>query len=128
MDGKASLLLAVNAAFFGVFFGALASLDDRSWWAVAPPGTVFGLILALGWLTMRPRGLSQFVHPSVLLSYSDRGYSDQELAWSHVSSIRDSCAAALEILDQKSMGVQGLALLSLAHIVTIAVSTAVWLA
>lgn len=133
MDAKATFIVAVNIALFGVFFGSVLSISDAmnkpTWMALFAPGVVTLLVLLLGAWTVRPRRLDQFVRPRVVLeSHMTGTFSNDELAWSYVESIADATETVSVVLDSKSSGVGWLAFLTTLNLLAMAVSTAVWLA
>lgn len=128
LDSKASLMIAVNVALFGVFFGALISATDPTpWVAVSAPAVVFVLVLGAGGLTLRPRGMSQFVSPADLMTHMTGDYGNDALAWSYVTSIGEACVAVTEVIEEKVIGLAVIATLTLCQIAAAAVSAAVWI-
>jgi hypothetical protein len=128
LDSKASLIIAVNVALFGVFFGALISATDPTpWIAITPSGTLFGFALFIGGLTLRPRPMGQFVAPDRLMSHMTGEYENDALAWSYVRSIQVACVGVNEVIDEKVIGLAALAILTISHIAAAAASTAVWI-
>ena len=128
LDGKASLMIAVNVALFGVFFGALISATDPTpWVAVSAPAVVFALALAAGGLTLRPREMSQFVSPADLMTHMTGAFGNDALAWSYVTSIGEACVEVTEVIEEKVVGLAVIATLTLCQIVAAAVSAAVWI-
>ena len=128
LDNKASLLVAVNVALFGVFFGALISATEVTpWIALAAPSVLFVLALIYGGVTLRPRGISQFIAPVELLASRSEGFRDDELAWSYVRSIEEASEGASQVLNEKALGLLVLALLTVAQLVASAASAAIWI-
>ena len=102
LDGKASLVVAVNVALFGVFFGALISATEpTAWVALAAPAPIFVAALMFGVLTLRPREMNQFVAPSDLLTHMTGEYSNDVLAWSYVESIKIACAGVSRVIEEE---------------------------
>ena len=128
LDSKATFLIAVNVALFGVFFGVIASAESPDWSAVAAPAVISLLVLAVGWWTVRPREHEQFVRPSDLLRHRLGGYTDRAMAWSYVESIRRAGESVSDVIDKKAVAVQRLAVLSVLNFAAIAVSTVIWVA
>ena len=133
MDAKATFIVAVNIALFGVFFGSVLSISDPmnqpNWMALFAPGGVTLIVLLLGAWTVRPRRFDQFVRPRVMLeSHMTGAFSNDELAWSYVESIADATETVSAVLDSKSGGVGWLAFLTTLNLAAMAISTAVWLA
>ena len=126
LDSKAGWLAALNLALYAVMFGALLASDDASWWAIAAPSGMATIVLCIGWWTLRPRRLQQFIHPLDLMQLIDLGRNDHELAWSYVLRIGQTSDAVAEVVKQKGMSVRLLGVASLLHIVSIASSTIAW--
>ncbi len=128
LDSKASLIVAVNVALFGVFFGALISATEpTAWVAVVAPAAIFVLVLIVGGLALRPRDMSQFVAPADLLTHMTGEYGNDALAWSYVESIGRACIGVTKVLEEKVIGLAVLAVLTLFQIVAAAASAAVWI-
>ena len=86
LDSKATFLLAVNFALFGVFFGAVISATNPTVWiTLMAPAVLSALLLVVGLWTVRPRDLSQNVRPKDLLLHK-RGSS--RAARSRSASVR----------------------------------------
>ncbi len=133
MDAKATFIVAVNIALFGVFFGSVLSISDSmtkpEWVALAAPGTVTFVVLLFGAWTVRPRDLEQFSRPSDMLeSHMTGQFNSDQLAWSYVESIADATEKVTKVLDKKASGVGWLAFLTVVNVTAMAVSTAIWLA
>lgn len=133
MDAKATFIVAVNIALFGVFFGSVLSISDSmtkpEWVALAASGTVTLVVLLFGAWTVRPRDLEQFSRPSDMLeSHMTGKFNSDQLAWSYVESIADATEKVTKALDKKASGVGWLALLTVMNVTAMAVSTAIWLA
>ncbi len=133
MDAKATFLLAVNVALFGVFFGSVLSVSDSlsepAWIALAAPGSVTFLVLLFGGWTVRPRDFDQFIRPRDMLEqHQPGGFSDDQLAWSYVDSIADAAEKVSIVLDHKASGVGWLASFTLVNLAAMASSTLVWIA
>ena len=133
MDAKATFLIAVNVALFGVFFGSVLSVSDPmsepAWIALAAPGSVTFLVLMFGGWTVRPRDFDQFIRPRDMLKrHQAGGFSSDQLAWSYVDSIADAADKVSIVLDHKASGVGWLALLTLINLVAMASSVPVWIA
>ena len=132
MDAKATFIVAVNIALFGVFFGSVLSISDPmskpAWITLAAPGSVTLILLLFGAWAVRPRGFEQFIRPRDMLDWHMTGeFNSDQLAWSYVDSIADATEKVSAVLDKKSSGVGWLALLTVLNIVAMATSTAVWL-
>ena len=128
LDSKATFLLAVNVALFGVFFGAVISATKPTdWIALTAPAVLSTLLLVVGFWTVRPRDLSQFVRPQDLLLHKGNVFSSDQLAWSYVVSIGRACELVNEVLDVKARGIGLLAAGTALHILAIGVSAAVWI-
>ena len=128
LDGKANVIIALNAAFFSVLLGALISATEPTRWvAVSPVAPLIVLILLTGWWTVKPRDMDQFIRPRELLRHQTGGFDNDQLAWSYVESIAEACDTLSVIVDKKSFGIGVLALLSVLHFVALAASAAVWI-
>ncbi len=131
LDSKATFIVAVNVAFFGVFLGSLVSSggsqDSTPWIAVTAPAAMMLLVLLLGWLTVRPRSMAQFVRPRDLLRHQTGMYTDDQLAWSYVASIDQAIPSVTTVINDKVFGIGLLALCSVLHLIAIATSVAVWI-
>ena len=133
MDAKATFIVAVNIALFGVFFGSVLSISDSmtkpDWMALVAPASVSFIVLLIGAWTVRPRDLEQFSRPGDMLeAHMTGGFSSDQLAWSYVDSIADATEKVSAVLDKKASGVGWLALLTVANVAAMAASTAAWLA
>ncbi len=127
LDSKATFILAVNVALFGLFFGAVISASDPTEWvALTGPAILSTLLLLGGAWTVRPRELNQFVRPQDLLEHIDEGFGSDQLAWSYVESIADASESVGGVLNAKATGIGLLALGTVLNIAAIGVSTAVW--
>lgn len=127
LDSKGAFLVAVNAAFFGVFFGALVSSTDPKWYAIVAPAVLMAIVFGVGWWTVRHREMDQFVVPSDLRDlHMQGGYSDHELAWSYVGTIEEARLTIQDIINQKATGVGHLAALTGLHFAALIVSSVVW--
>ena len=133
MDAKATFIVAVNIALFGVFFGSVLSITEPmqkpTWIALATPGGVTFLLLLFGAWTVRPRDFDQFIRPRDMLSSHMTGeFNSDQLASSYVDTIGDATEKVSAVLDRKSSGVGWLALLTVLNLGAMAASTAVWIA
>ncbi len=132
MDAKATFIVAVSVALFGVYFGSVLSMSgamtEPDWIALAAPGIVTLIVLLLGAWTVRPRQFDQFVRPRDMLeSHITGSFSNDALAWSYVRSIANATETVSAVLDQKSSGVGWLAFLTALDLVAMVTSAAVWL-
>lgn len=128
LDGKATFILAVNVALFGVFFGGVISTTDpTAWVALTAPAIVSTLLLVGGAWTVCPRDLSQFVRPEDLLRHRTGTFTSDQLAWSYVNSIADACSSVDDVLNMKARGIGLLALGTVLNVSAIGISAAVWI-
>ena len=128
LDNKGAFLVAINAAFFGVLFGAIASSRDPIWCSIIAPIVLMIIIFGVGWWTVRHRRMDQFVVPIDMLAlHMEGGYTDDELAWSYVETIEEARTSVRNVVNLKSLGVGQLAVLTAMHLVSVALSVVIWL-
>lgn len=128
LDGKASLVVAVNVALFGVLFGTLISATEpTAWVALSAPAAIFLVALIIGGLTLRPREMSQFVAPENLLTHMTGKFGNDALAWSYVESIKIACAGVSRVIEEKVIGLAALTVLTIFQVIAGTASAAVWI-